>query len=84
MPGGGGGRGPELVAVFKPGAEPISYTLGLGAGTGRHDGTIELPVASGKVVIESGDLPPEAGTWTFALHNQGGAGALSGIEVAFE
>jgi hypothetical protein len=81
---GGGGAAPELVAVFKPGSAPIRYTLGLAAGSGRNDGQFELPVVGGKVVIESGDLPPEPGTWTFALHNKGGTGSLSEIVVSFE
>jgi len=81
---GGGGDGPILTAVFKPGSAPVRYTLGLAAGSGKNDGQFELPVVAGKVVIASGDLPPDPGTWTFALHNSGGSGSLSKITATFE
>jgi len=81
---GGGGDAPSLVAVFKPGAAPIKYTLGFSVGSAKNDGVFELPVVNGKVTIESGDLPPDPGTWTFALHNSGGAGSLSKISATFE
>ncbi len=81
--GGGGGGEPELEAVFKQGEAPVRYTLGIGVGSGSHDGTLVVPVADGQIVIED-EAGVAAGAWTFALHNSGGAGALSKIEVAFE
>ena len=80
---GGGGAAPELEAAFKVGTEPVQYTIS-GAGNGRHDATLVLPVTSGKVVIESGDLPPDVGPWTFAIHNKGGATSIAKMTVAFE
>ena len=83
--GGGGGAAPELTAVFKLGSEPVQYTLGFGAGSGRHDGELEVAFVDGKLVIAGQEEQPlTPGTWTFAIHNSGGAGALNGISVTFE
>lgn len=80
---GGGGAAPELEAAFKVGTEPVRYTISA-AGNGRHDAKLVLPVTDGKVVIESGDLPPDAGPWTFAIHNRGGATSVGKITATFE
>lgn len=82
---GGGGDAPELTAVFKLGSEPIQYSLGVSAGSGRNDGELEVAFVDGKLVIAGQEEQPlTPGTWTFAIHNAGGAGSLNGIAVTFE
>ncbi len=82
---GGGGSEPELTAVFKLGDEPIQYTLGISAGSGRHDGELEVAFVDGKLVISGQEGQPlTAGTWTFAIHNSGGGGSLGSILLTFE
>ena len=83
-----GGQSPlEMEAAFKHGGDPIYYTSNLGAGRGRHDSNLIVPVNETKqVVLEAGEgqaLTP--GTWVFALHNKGRRTVrVSGITAAFE
>jgi len=84
--GAGGTAALEMEAVFKRGGEPILYTMGLGAGGGRHDGNLAIPVVDRKIVLEAGleeTLTP--GTWVFALHNKARRTVrLNRVTAAFE
>lgn len=81
---GGGGESPVLELVLKPGKDPVTYTFGAVAGSGRHDGAVTLTVVDGVATFE-GDpgqiITP--GPWTFAVHNKGGAGSLAKVTATF-
>ena len=81
---GGGSSDPELELALKAGTAPVQYTLGLAAGSGRHDAELVMPVVDGKVVIGSAEEPAPAGAWTFAIHNKGGGAGVSKITATFE
>ena len=82
--GGGGGDSPVLELAMKQGDNPVTYTFGMTAGSGRHDADLVLPVVDGKVVLEGepGQIVTP-GTWTLAIHNKGGAGSLSKVTATF-
>ena len=84
--GGGGTATIEMDAVFKQGGAPINYTMGMGAGAGRHDGTLTIPVTNWTIVLESGlDETLTPGTWVFALHNKARRTVrLNGVTATFE
>lgn len=80
----GGGGALNLEAALKPGVKPIRYSYGFTAGSAINDAALTLPVTSGKVSFGSEESPPEAGTWTFALHNKGDGASLSKVVATFE
>lgn len=77
----------EVDAVIKLGAEPVTYTYGLGAGTAAHDGDLVATIATDKtfVIQNPNNVPLRAGPWTFALHNKARRTLrISGISATFE
>ncbi|HRE92344.1 MAG TPA: M36 family metallopeptidase, partial [Myxococcota bacterium] len=66
---GGGGESPILEVAMKQGEDPVSYTFGVTAGSGRHDADLVLPVVDGKVTLagEPGQIVTP-GSWTLAIH----------------
>ena len=82
--GGGGGSPPNVELALKPGSEPVKYTFGFTAGSGRNDAALTLPVTNGKAIFEGepGQLIT-AGRWSIAIHNKGGAASLSKMTATF-
>jgi hypothetical protein len=81
---GGGGESPALELALKPGDAPVTYTFGMGAGSGRHDAAVTLTVTNGKATFEGEPgqvITP--GPWTIAVHNKGGAGSLAKVTATF-
>jgi len=82
--GGGGGAPPNVELALKPGSDPVTYTFGFAAGSGRNDAAVTLPVTNGKAIFEGdpGQLIT-AGRWTIAIHNKGGGASLSKVTAVF-
>jgi hypothetical protein len=78
---GGGGGEAKLELAMKAGAAPVNYVYSL-AGKATNDSAFTLAVTSGKATWA--DATVAAGTWTFAIHNKGGAASLAKIRAAFE